>query len=1640
MSFQQAKHGQSTIVNQTTVPVLPIPSTTVVLPAGSGTINDLRLLTPGSSAPSGLKMLRPIAPKPATIMTTMPTMVTPSISISSAVPLTAADRSLNTVGSGSVPITGSLIVQPVVTSHLHSNQQYQPHTQQSTLYAGGSKLVLPLGTTIKVTQSAIDQQQQQQQPHLQPIPVAMTNQSHHAGAGASPMHATINSVSITQQPTQQQPTKLLLNPRQSAPTAGRTVVTGNIPPLYVPPNKAAVAAGGTVIKSTVSSATVVTNSKVEMDPSLIRLTEACNSNIVNRRMSIGILKATTAGGNAIEQQELRKPIRAFPIPELSPFTAPKVMQQQQQISDQALAPPEVCKGRLVMMSNSAPIVVEQNSNILNKNLSHQLENESADSMVAEDDLSNDGDQLVMDLGESNTHELEDKEKTTPVSHEDMSKLVDATMKDVAQKHTDQEMSEIVYYDELNHDGSSNATIELSEDISSNQLKMPSTPEKGSPGLSNQVNATGATANISPRLQKRSSSEHQRSAKNPCTSQQPSSGLTISRRRFSEYAMIRQPPAGVRIPFTQEHYYIPLPPHGLRVIEPKNPLTPIDTLVGGKCVTSEQFNKVLPTPPPPPPPPQDVMLLCNEKLELPKQLEEVRKSRSSVRKHAKPVHTDMTSIEEQELIALDEVILKKQRLGEENNTDRCINSRSTSTSSDSNMAVGKAGRSNQQSESSKKTSSKSRTTGSKTPAGRSSQGAQVTPSESSLSVQDDGGAMHDTSTVADHLRWWDGIGYLNESPLRFEFNKFGMVQPLSAEEYDKHCVTDVYKDLQQPIGLRQSSLAQNVNRSRTMNEARDLYKCEVCQTRGRAADFVTPELCSIKCLNSNNNMALRKYIMQSTHALQQGIGPFMEMNLKLKLPVTHRPPLSSLIGGVEAENSKQLEDGKNKAGKKKLAVKKSNQKTSPSSVPTASSTSDDDSMSSLSLNSSTFLKRQALRDFLPNSLDEENNNPPTATPLAVNTLDGSEETEFIWQRYLKQVKAEPAPVHLFGPKAFPSMHPKERNENRFQIGMKLEAIDPENSSLFCVCTVVEVRGYRNKLHFDGYPSEYDFWVNADSIDIFPPGWCQETNRALQPPASYIGKPFHWKQYLQETNAPVPEKEWFGHLNQTSDRNKFEIGMSIEADDLKKSGKVCVATIADKMGDRILVHFDGWDDRYDYWVSIFSNYIHPVNWHQENDDKITAPPDWNKPFNWVRYIRTKSRGNQGANGGAEKALFKTRPPVAFKLGHRLEVVDRKQKKLIRPATVVAIDGYELKLCFDGWPRNYSFWIEDDSPDLHPINWCARTKHPLEPPPNYVFETGSFEGTCEFKYCLGRGNAKFSNKKFHDRLAECPYKRNNWMSEDRKPLRISHDQVQTFVQEEHVSEVLDLKKVTSSMNNGNKLDTKEDLSGLRKSIPTVSGTLKQIAKPSAAQRRASVSTSSTTAVASKRIKRETSEHPPSTATSTSTPTPPPSRDPSKERIVRLREQEDIPASEPANATNTNTTTTNTDSATTQAAAVVSASIRLALPVIDEYGPQLLHSYEKWRQHSRYLDECTEQTGVLRKNPLQWTTDEISCYIERLPGCEEYAKKIRQEEITGRSFLSLTQADLIDYLGVKMGPAIKIYNRIIRLRQLVTTKFMQL
>ncbi|XP_016142481.1 lethal(3)malignant brain tumor-like protein 3 [Sinocyclocheilus grahami] len=96
----------------------------------------------------------------------------------------------------------------------------------------------------------------------------------------------------------------------------------------------------------------------------------------------------------------------------------------------------------------------------------------------------------------------------------------------------------------------------------------------------------------------------------------------------------------------------------------------------------------------------------------------------------------------------------------------------------------------------------------------------------------------------------------------------------------------------------------------------------------------------------------------------------------------------------------------------------------------------------------------------------------------------------WSAYLEEERAITAPLKLFKEhQSFP------QSRNGFKVGMKLEGLDPSHPAFFCVLTVAEVQGYRIRLHFDGYPECYDFWVNADSWDVKPPGWCEKTGLKL-----------------------------------------------------------------------------------------------------------------------------------------------------------------------------------------------------------------------------------------------------------------------------------------------------------------------------------------------------------------------------------------------------------------------------------------------------------------------------------------------------------------------------------------------------------------
>ena len=76
--------------------------------------------------------------------------------------------------------------------------------------------------------------------------------------------------------------------------------------------------------------------------------------------------------------------------------------------------------------------------------------------------------------------------------------------------------------------------------------------------------------------------------------------------------------------------------------------------------------------------------------------------------------------------------------------------------------------------------------------------------------------------------------------------------------------------------------------------------------------------------------------------------------------------------------------------------------------------------------------------------------------------------------------------------------KENNGHSYRPGMKLECTDLMDPRLVCVSTVSKVVGRLLKVHFDGWEEDYDQWMDCESVDMYPVGWCELVGHRLEGP--------------------------------------------------------------------------------------------------------------------------------------------------------------------------------------------------------------------------------------------------------------------------------------------------------------------------------------------------------------------------------------------------------------------------------------------------------------------------------------------------------------------------------------------------------------
>lgn len=431
----------------------------------------------------------------------------------------------------------------------------------------------------------------------------------------------------------------------------------------------------------------------------------------------------------------------------------------------------------------------------------------------------------------------------------------------------------------------------------------------------------------------------------------------------------------------------------------------------------------------------------------------------------------------------------------------------------------------------------------------------------------------------------------------------------------------------------------------------------------------------------------------------------------------------------------------------------------------------------------------------------------------------------------------------------------------------------------------------------------------------------------------------------------------------------------------------------MGDKVLIHFDGWEDTYDYWCDITSPNIHHVNWCQDNGLQLSPPNDWKEgsPFNWEIFF------NKSKTTAVPARAFKPRSPVGFEVGMKLEVVDKRNPILVRVATICDTMNHLIKVHFDGWSISYDYWLDDDSPDIHPAGWCNKTGHPLTPPidiTDLVVAPG--QSGCPTPGCKGIGHIKGAKYIGHHSHFGCPYSSANMNKETTLQDRLGSTRAEECNQTPSPSPTgIGSTKTFKHLEQGSS-PTEE------KNINLMPGNEITTEK----QNNVSVPSSSPPPTPPSKTKLTNGEVPKVRTKSTRGRKPrsyylnmgdrlPPKPLPGKPHKDKDKDKGNLHNG-------------------------IHQSVFMSAMVSNPNKDLPLC----WDQHSKLLPGVDRIGG---NDVTKWSIDQVTNFVKTLPGCEEQAKVFKEEQIDGEAFLLMTQTDIVKIMNIKLGPALKIYNSIL-------------
>ncbi|KAK3932781.1 Polycomb protein SCMH1 [Frankliniella fusca] len=274
--------------------------------------------------------------------------------------------------------------------------------------------------------------------------------------------------------------------------------------------------------------------------------------------------------------------------------------------------------------------------------------------------------------------------------------------------------------------------------------------------------------------------------------------------------------------------------------------------------------------------------------------------------------------------------------------------------------------------------------------------------------------------------------------------------------------------------------------------------------------------------------------------------------------------------------------------------------SPATSTPASSSNELTGQSDLKTNLSVPERENGQNQIVDNALPDGLATAPSTSAAVPSAVPMDIYEPFDWKNYMKATNSQPAPAQCFKQSSSPP-------QNDFKLDQKLEALDPRNLTSTCIATVVGILGPRLRLRLDGSDNKNDFWRLVDSNEIHPIGHCEKGGGMLQPPLGFRMNASMWPQFLMKTlsMAEMAPIKAFKREPPVPAGNFFKVGMKLEAVDKKNPMLICAATVGEVKNDMVHVTFDGWRGAFDYWCRYDSRDIFPVGWCAKSGHPLQPP---------------------------------------------------------------------------------------------------------------------------------------------------------------------------------------------------------------------------------------------------------------------------------------------------------------------------------------------------------------------------------------------------------------------------------------------------